>query len=56
MNATYAKQSFTSKTISEVLSYSSIRCKVKYTKEKDYLSEWHKLNEYSIMLQPKIDM
>ena len=36
MNATYAKQPFTSKTISDILSYLSIRCNVKYTKENVY--------------------
>ena len=55
MNATYAKQPFTSKTIAEVLGYFSIKCNVKFEIGKDYKSEWRKFNELTQMLQPQID-
>ena len=54
MNATYAKQPFTSNTIADVFLYVSIRFNIKFTKEKEHKSEWHKFNEFTIMLQPKI--
>ena len=55
MNATYTKQSFTSKTIAEVLGYFSIKYNVKFQIGKEYKSEWHKFNELTQMLQPQID-
>ena len=55
MNATYAKQPFTSKTISEVLSYLSVRCCVKFPERDLFQSEWHKFNKYSTMLESPIE-
>ena len=54
MNATYAKQPFSSKTISEVLSYFSVRCNVKYPMKSKFQSEWHKFWEFTHLLKPQI--
>ena len=55
MNATYAKQPFSSKTISEVLSYFSVKCNVKYPLKSKFPSEWHKYFEFTQLLKPAID-
>ena len=54
MNATYAKQPFSSKTISEVLSYFSVRCNVKYPMKSKFQSEWHKFWEFTHLLKDVI--
>ena len=56
MNATYSRQPFSLKIISEVLSYLSIRYNVKDSKSKIYKSEWKKFNQCTLMSKLKIDI
>ena len=44
MNATYAKQPFTDKTISEVISFFSVQLFVKVNETQKYESKWHEYN------------
>ena len=46
MNAIYAKQPFTSKTISEVFNHISTMFNVKLPYNNEYQSEWHKFNDF----------
>ena len=50
MNATYAKQPFTSKTLSEVFNHLSVQLNVKLDNRKMYPSEWHKFEDYCVKL------
>ena len=55
MNATYAKQPFTSKTIAKFLKYFSVTCNVNFPVTSVYPSEWHKFNSCINILKPAID-
>ena len=46
MNATYAKQPFTSKTLAEVFNHLSTMLNVKFDYIMTYSSQWHKFDDY----------
>ena len=50
MNAIYAKQPFTSKTLSEVFKHLSIQLNVKLENREQCPSEWHKFEDYCVKL------
>ena len=63
MNATYAKQPFTLKTLSEAFSHLSTMLNVKFDQHKTYPSMWNKFDDYNPQLstskvtiyQPQLD-
>ena len=50
MNATYTKEPFTSKTLSEVFNHLSTMLNVKLPYNQTYSSEWHKFNHFVVKL------